>query len=84
MVARKKQPYETVKAFNEYRATPEGENISGVLLEEEYQRIYPHNTLACHVLGYTVSGNIGTYGIEEAYNNYLNGSSGRVYTYLND
>lgn len=84
VVARKKQSYETVKAFNEYRATPEGSKISGVVLEEEYQRIYPSNTLACHVIGYTVSGNVGTYGIEEAYNNYLNGSSGRVYSYLND
>lgn len=84
VVARKKQSYETVKAFNEYRATTEGSKISGVVLEEEYQRIYPANTLACHVIGYTVSGNIGTYGIEESYNNYLNGSSGRVYSYLND
>lgn len=84
VVARKKQSYETVKAFNEYKATPEGAKIGGVVLEEEYQRIYPANTLACHVIGYTVGGNIGTYGIEESYNNYLTGSSGRVYSYLND
>ncbi|MDD6327481.1 MAG: penicillin-binding protein 2 [Eubacteriales bacterium] len=84
VVARKKEPYEKVREFKEYCATEDGSKVTGVWLEEEYQRLYPHDTLACHVLGYTVGGNVGTYGIEEAYNHYLNGSNGRVYSYLND
>ena len=33
--------------------------------EEDYKRVYPYNSLACRVLGYTSSGNVGNWGIEE-------------------
>lgn len=84
VVAKKEQEYETVKAFNDYLDTDEGDNVRGVYFEEQYQRIYPNNELACHLLGFTVSGNVGIYGIEESYNDYLNGSNGREYSYLNE
>jgi len=58
-------------------------NIQGVWFEEEYQRIYPYNTLACDIIGFTNSGNVGTWGIEEYYNTTLNGKDGRKYGYLN-
>jgi stage V sporulation protein D (sporulation-specific penicillin-binding protein) len=58
--------------------------ISGVWFEEEYIRRYPNNTLACDVIGFTGTDNNGQYGLEEYYNDTLNGTNGREYGYLND
>ena len=58
-------------------------NIKGVWFEKEYQRTYPFNTLASSVIGFTSSGNVGTIGLENYYNNVLNGVNGREYGYLN-
>lgn len=58
--------------------------IKGIWFEDDYVRRYPYNTLACDVLGFTVSGNVGTYGIEQYYNDVLNGTNGREYGYLAD
>ena len=58
--------------------------IKGVWFEEGYKRKYPYNSLGCNVIGYTVSGNVGQYGIEEYYSSTLNGTNGRSYTYLNE
>lgn len=57
--------------------------IKGVWFEEEYKRIYPNGTLACDVIGFTNADNNGLYGLEEYYNNILNGTTGREYGYLN-
>ncbi len=59
-------------------------NISGVWFEPEYIRRYPNGTLACDVIGFTGTDNNGTYGLEEYYNDILNGTNGREYGYLND
>ena len=58
--------------------------IEGDWLEEDYIRRYPYDTLACNVIGYTVSGNVGQYGIEQEYSETLNGENGRSYNYLNE
>ena len=58
--------------------------IDGVWFEEEYVRRYPNNSLACDVIGFTGTDNNGTYGLEEYYNDLLNGTNGRDYGYLND
>lgn len=58
--------------------------IEGVWLEDTYIRRYPYDSLACNVIGYTVSGNVGQYGIEQQYSNTLNGEDGRTYNYLNE
>ncbi|NLZ81801.1 MAG: peptidoglycan glycosyltransferase [Clostridiales bacterium] len=58
-------------------------NIQGVWFEEEYRRSYPYSSLASHVLGFTYTGNDGGGGIEENYNNVLNGVNGREFGYLN-
>ena len=52
--------------------------------EEDYKRVYPYNSLACRVLGYTSSGNVGNWGIEQYYNSQLNGVNGRAYYYFNE
>ena len=58
--------------------------INGVWFEEEYIRRYPNKTLACDVIGFTGTDNNGTFGLEEYYNDTLNGTNGREYGYLND
>lgn len=58
--------------------------ISGVHFEDEYIRRYPNNTLACDMIGFTGTDNNGQYGLEEYYNDELNGTNGREYGYLND
>ena len=83
-IAKKKLEYEEVKPFQDYCKSDEGKLVTGVYLEEEYVRIYPNHELACHLLGFTVSGNVGLYGIEQNYNSYLNGYYGRQYSYINE
>ena len=61
-----------------------GNNIKGVWFEESYKRSYPYDSLACDVIGFTTSDGIGMYGLEEYYNDLLNGTNGREFGYLND
>ncbi len=58
--------------------------VRGVWFEDEYKRIYPFGKLACDVIGFTGKDNAGSYGLEEAYNDILNGTTGREYGYLGD
>ncbi len=81
-VLAKQLPYEDIQKFEELKA--ENKNIKGVWFEKEYVRNYPYETLASSLLGYTVSGNEGVGGIEDQYNEVLNGTDGRTYGYLND
>ena len=60
------------------------DNIKGIWFESGYSRIYPHGDLACTVLGFSGAGNYGTGGLEEYYNETLNGISGRKYGYLDE
>ncbi len=84
VVAKKDLEFEDVKPFKDFCESEEGSDVRGVVFEEEYERIYPNNELACHLIGYTVDGNVGQSGIEGAYDEYLNGSNGREYTYISE
>lgn len=76
--------YDKAKEFNEIDDDDENyPNVQGIWLEEDYERKYPYNTLACDVIGFTSDGNVGNNGIEGYYNSVLNGSDGREYGYLN-
>lgn len=80
----KKMTYSQIKKFQEMQENTEKyPNIQGVWFETEYERQYPKNSLACNVIGFTSAGNVGTWGIEEYYNQYLNGTDGRKYGYIN-
>ena len=81
-LVKKEIAYADVQAFREYCDTNEGKDVVGVWFEDQYKRTYPNNSLACHILGYTVSGNVGQGGIEGYYNSYLNGTNGKTYGYL--
>lgn len=75
-----------VKETNEANRKADSQHrIKGVWFESEYQRIYPYNSLACNVLGFSFSeGQMGSGGIEQYYNDTLIGNNGREYGYLND
>lgn len=81
----KQLTYEEIAAFVEMQGNPKGyPNIKGVWFEEEYKRIYPYGTLACDAIGFTTADNMGTFGMEEYYNDILNGVNGREYGYLTE
>ena len=84
-ILKKGVDYETAQKFeeidNDEKKYP---NVKGIWLEEDYVRKYPYNTLASDVIGFTVDGNVGSNGIEAAYNSILNGTDGREYGYLDE
>jgi stage V sporulation protein D (sporulation-specific penicillin-binding protein) len=83
-VALKRVSYEDKTAFE--NAAANDSNIKGVWFEDEYKRVYPNGSLAADIIGFTKSGsqNEGQYGLEEYYNDILNGTDGREYGYLNE
>lgn len=89
IVLAKKLPYDEIQKFVELqdKADEKGNkvnpNIKGVWFEKEYQRTYPYKSLAASVIGFTSSGNVGTTGLENYYDDTLNGVNGREYGYLN-
>lgn len=84
LVYQKQLSYEEIKAFLSISDDKDNNPyVKGVTFESEYQRKYPFSRLASHVIGFTVSGNVGNWGIEEQYNEYLNGVDGREYGYVN-
>ena len=54
--------------------------ISGIHLEPASQRVYPCETLAAQVIGFTNASGDGSEGVEAAYNSFLTGDAGRVIT----
>ena len=54
--------------------------IDGVRGEPQTRRVYPQESLAAHVLGYTDFEDNGIYGLEAYYDDYLKGVDGRVIT----
>lgn len=84
VIVEKELEYDKVKPYKEYLETKEGKKVTGVWFEEDYKRKYPYSTLACHLIGFTSSGNVGNWGIEQYYSNTLNGVNGRQYGFLNE
>ena len=78
----KRLTYEEISGFQ--AAQLENKNIKGVWFEEEYKRVYPYGSLAADAIGFTGTDNVGSYGLEEYYNEVLNGTNGREYGYLNE
>lgn len=83
---------EEMTAFTDYRDSYNDEDAgnegtvssSGVWFESEYERVYPLGTFACTLLGFSSSDSSrGNWGIEEYYNDYLTGTDGREYGYIN-
>lgn len=85
-VIKKQMTWDEISAYQEMMEDPErteeSANIAGIWFEESYRRVYPNNTLACDVIGFTRSDGVGLYGLEEYYNDTLSGVNGRQYGYL--
>ena len=54
--------------------------LDGVMIDEDYKRYYPYNTLASKVLGFTGADNQGIVGLEVAYEDVLEGTPGSILT----
>lgn len=89
-VLMKRVPYEQMQAFQDMadKVDEKGNKINtkikGVWFEKEYTRKYNYGSLASDLLGFTLGTGVqGMFGIEEYYNEYLTGTNGREYGYLN-
>ncbi|WP_343209999.1 peptidoglycan D,D-transpeptidase FtsI family protein [Anaerolentibacter hominis] len=89
VVLRKKLEDDEKKAYDDYveahkealKEEKKQNDIQGVWFELAYDRRYPLNDVACGVLGFTYTDNEGNWGLEEYYNDELNGVNGRSYGY---
>ncbi|NLL73850.1 MAG: hypothetical protein GX237_10025, partial [Clostridiales bacterium] len=59
----------------------ESKDVKSLWFEEKYVRAYPYDTLASDLLGFTSADNKGYWGIEEYYNDELNGINGKEFGY---
>lgn len=83
----KELQYDQIAPFQAYMTPGSGDynaNIQGVWFEDSYIRYYPNGSLACDIVGFTTKDNQGQYGLEEYYNDELNGTYGREYGYLDE
>ncbi|MGB8455758.1 MAG: penicillin-binding protein 2 [Anaerocolumna sp.] len=80
VILKKDINYEAMMTFKDKEE--KNSNIQGVWFEEDYVRTYPYKTLGSSVIGFTSSGNVGNWGIEQYYNNQLNGINGIEYGYI--
>ncbi|HEX3077040.1 MAG TPA: penicillin-binding transpeptidase domain-containing protein [Lachnospiraceae bacterium] len=55
-------------------------DLDGVMVDEDYKRYYPYDTLASKVIGFTGSDNQGIIGLEVEYDKYLQGIDGTILT----
>ncbi|MCL2865728.1 MAG: penicillin-binding transpeptidase domain-containing protein [Lachnospiraceae bacterium] len=75
--------FEMAREFNRFLEEEDTEYlVRGVWLEEGFLRIYPYGALAAELIGFTVDGNLGVMGIEQYYNDILNGTDGREYGFF--
>lgn len=57
----------------------EKENLVGITFERDSKRLYQQNSLASNIIGF-MSGDNGSYGVEQKYNEYLKGTPGRSFS----
>lgn len=65
-----------IEIANDIRA----ENLSGVMIDEDYKRYYPFGNMASQVLGFVGKDNQGIIGLEVKYDKYLYGIKGKILT----
>ncbi len=54
--------------------------LDGVKVDEDYKRYYPYDELASKVIGFTGSDNQGIVGLEVKYDEWLEGTDGKILT----
>lgn len=55
-------------------------DLDGVMVDEDYKRYYPYDSLASKVIGFTGSDNQGIIGLEVKYDSVLQGQDGTILT----
>lgn len=65
------------RACRQGEAVQKDNNLKGVRLESDTKRYYPYSSLACHVIGFVGTDNIGLDGVEAQYNSALCGTDGK-------
>ena len=55
-------------------------DLDGVMIDEDYKRYYPYDSLASKVLGFTGADNQGIVGLEVYYDDILSGTPGSILT----
>lgn len=58
-------------------------NVKGIWFEESYRRVYPMDSLACDLIGFSNAENKANFGVEGYYSDILNGTNGRQFGYFN-
>lgn len=84
-----KQAYEDYVSLDDDRELSKTQkeklrNVTGVWFEEQYDRVYPYDSLASNVVGFSNDIDQGVCGVEAYYDGLLNGTNGRTYGYLNE
>ena len=52
-------------------------NLPGIEIVDDNRRYYPYGNFASYILGFTNIDNVGLYGIEKTYDEYLSGTPGK-------
>lgn len=73
--------YMIAEKVNSETAEPLKE-LAGVTVSRTYIRNYPNNGLAAQVIGFYNKNGEGQYGVEEGYNDYLEGQAGRSFSQI--
>lgn len=83
-IEKKKEFEQKAEEINkEFKSQKSKKRVKGAWFEGKYRRIYPYNSLACNVIGFSYdNGKAGNGGIEQYYNEELIGNNGRQYGYL--
>lgn len=82
-VLKSRLSYDEISEYQKMMEDPEkSKNIKGIWFDENYKRVYPNNSLASDVIGFTRTDGTASYGLEEYYNDVLSGVNGRQYGYL--
>lgn len=58
-------------------------DLAGVKVDEDYRRYYPYDSLASKVIGFTGGDNQGIVGLEVRYDEWLEGTDGKILTMTN-
>lgn len=90
VILAKELSYDQKVKFEEYiekekEISEDGKSkVKGVWFEEMYIRKYPNDTLASSIVGFTTKDGKGNWGIEQYYNDYLSGTDGISYGYIDN
>lgn len=90
VILKKELTYDEMIKFEDYKeeknkkAENKDSKINGVWFDEAYLRRYPNDELASNIIGFTTADGKGNWGIEQYYNDELNGTNGISFGYIDN